>query len=254
MLAKNKEIAQLALIKTLGFKNYLLFVSMIRIWTLSLLKYEKDFLYFTKMIPPKCTILDIGANIGVTTYFLARANPSCTVHSFEPIPDNLSNLSRIVSHYKLDSVTIHDCGLGETSGLVQMIMPVINGVRRHALCQVDDGSSQYKEGVRFTVSIKRLDEVAELKESSDVKAIKIDVENFEHAVFIGGLELIRRNRPIIFCELWDTENKVKIFNLFHKMGYRINILDDGKLQTAPETGFRESADYFFIPEEWPLSI
>jgi FkbM family methyltransferase len=58
------------------------------------------------------------------------------------------------------------------------------------------------EGIRFQIKIETLDDVPELKTRTDVHAIKIDVEEFEAEVLKGGMELIRRCRPLIFCEIW----------------------------------------------------
>jgi FkbM family methyltransferase len=233
-----KEAVQHALIRGLGFERYLFCVSQARIRTIAAFGYQKDFLHFTKMIPASSVILDIGANIGVTTYFLTRNNPTCTVHSFEPIPDNFRTLRKVAAHYKLSSVTLHECGLGEKNGPLPMVMPWIHGIPRHALCQVDNGHCTY-EGTRFTVAIRRLDDIEELYGRSDVKAIKIDVEDFEHPVFLGGLQLIHRCRPIVFCELWESENKRRVLQLFHEMDYRVETFEG-----------RASGNYFLIPQEW----
>jgi FkbM family methyltransferase len=202
-----------------GSSVIFILVSVLRIRSIEFFKYQKDFLFFTGMIPKSGLILDIGANIGVTTYFLAKRNLGCELRSFEPIPDNFNNLKRIVSRFKLKKTLLHNCGLGDKTGQLSMIMPVIHGVKRHALCHVEDGTNPTEEGVRFTVPIHRLDDIAELEHRMDIKAIKIDVENFEYPVFMGGMDLIRRCRPVIFCELWDSENKAKVLNFFRGMDY-----------------------------------
>ena len=127
-----------------------------------------------------------------------------------------------------------------------MIMPVMGGIPRHALCQVDDGHSKYHDGIRFEVEIRCLDEIADLKKSMNVKAIKIDVENFEHAVLTGGLELIRRCRPIIFCELSD--DKARVMDLLETLGYSMMGYSHGSLHPV-EKARAVGGNYFFIPQE-----
>ncbi|MGB7220870.1 MAG: FkbM family methyltransferase [Vicinamibacterales bacterium] len=246
-----KTITQHLLIKALGFRRYLFLVAEARIRTMALLGYEEDFLFFAAMIPKGCVILDIGANIGVTTFFLARTNPDCVVHSFEPVPDNLDSLERVVSRFKLDSVVVHRCGLGDRPGKIPMIMPVIGGIPRHALCQVDDGHSKYHNGIRFEVEIKRLDEIAGVKDSPNVKAIKIDVENFEFSALSGGLDLIRRCRPVIFCELSD--DKARVIDLLDSLGYTRMRYEQGTLGPVEKTN-SGGGNYFFIPQEGVPSV
>lgn len=126
-----------------------------------------------------------------------------------------------------------------------MIMPLIRGVPRHALCQVDDGHSKYRHGLRFDIEIRRLDEIDSLN-SQDVKAIKMDVENFEYAVLCGALDLIRRCRPLIFCEL--SADNAKVIELFDDLGYRINRYSDGVLHDVDRVPI-VGGNYFFIPAD-----
>src|SRR5258705_4446157 len=128
-------------------------------------------------------------------------------------------MEKVVLHLMLDTVVVQHCGLGERPGKIPFIMPVMGGIPRHALCQVDDGTSKYHEEIRSDVEIRRLDEIAAVKDSANVKAIKIDVENFEHSVFSGGLDLIRRCRPVIFCELSD--DRARVMDLVESLGYLI---------------------------------
>jgi FkbM family methyltransferase len=241
-----KRITQSLLIRAFGFRRYLYLVALARIRTISLLRYEGDFLFFLTMIPKGCVILDIGANIGVTTFFLARTNPGSVVHSFEPVPDNLDSLEKVVRHFNLDTVVVHRCGLGDRPGRIPMIMPVMGSIPRHALCQVDDGTSKYHDGIRFDVEIRRLDEIAGVKDSPNVKAIKIDVENFEHSVFSGALDLIRRCRPVIFCELSD--DKARVMQLLESLGYDVLRYNRGALHPVDKAS-SGGGNYFFIPQE-----
>jgi FkbM family methyltransferase len=248
-----KRITQHILISAFGFRRYLYLVALARIRTIALLRYEEDFLFFLTLIPKGCVILDIGANTGVTTFFLARANPGSVIHSFEPVPDNLESLEKVVTHFKLNAV-VHRFGLGERPGKIPMIMPVIGGVPRHALCQVDDGTSKYHDGIRFDVEIRRLDDIAALHDSSNVKAIKIDTENFEHSVFSGALDLLRRCRPVIFSEL--SEDKHRVINLLEGMGYDLLCYKQGGLHPvdAVDKAGLGDGNYFFIPREHGMGV
>ena len=86
-----------------------------------------EFSKFIKLVPPGDNIiLDIGANIGITSVVLAKKFPGSTIHAFEPIPPNISTVKRIIKHYKLKNVQLHETALGEKEGSLKMVVPVIN--------------------------------------------------------------------------------------------------------------------------------
>ncbi len=52
-----------------------------------------------------------------------------------------------------------------------------------------------------------------------VDGIKVDVENFEWQVFRGAINLLKRDHPVIYCELWDTPNRRDVILLLRDLGY-----------------------------------
>src|SRR5438045_1634215 len=160
MEKKLKVFMQHIMISVLGFPRYLYLIAVYRIRTFAINKRQTDFKYFVSLIPDEGHILDIGANIGYTTWYLAKAKPHAVIHAFDPIPHNFEVLKRIVAEYKLENAVIYPVGLGDQEATLDMIMPVINGVKKHARCQVFDDNSKYKDGVMFNIRIERLDEFA----------------------------------------------------------------------------------------------
>jgi Methyltransferase FkbM domain len=55
----------------------------------------------------------------------------------------------------------------------------------------------------------------------DVALLKIDVEGMEADVIRGGLDTIRRNRPVIFAEAWDAGYEQATAELLEPLGYRM---------------------------------
>jgi FkbM family methyltransferase len=207
-------------------------------------KIEADFVHFLKIIPTDNLLLDIGANFGIMTVSLAKKAVNGQVYSFEPIPENVRALKRITKHYKLTNVTIFDCALGSEPGELKMVLPVINNVKIHGLSHVV-GEGNPHDGEFFTVPVKRLDDIPELKKAKAIGAIKIDVENFEYEVLTGAKELLLKHKPIILCEIWDNEKREATFNfLKNEIGYNIKIYDGKKL--VPLTD-QNMLNYFMIP-------
>ncbi len=241
-----KNFIKLVLQKLFGFENYLYIFSLFIIKKLPWDRNEKDFMHFLRMIPDNGVILDIGANIGVMSYYLSKNKPHSHIYSFEPIANNYNNMERVIKRYNLTNISIEKFALGQEEGEIEMVMPVINSVKFHGLSHVVHNTiKDYNEGNRFKVPIKKLD-IFDIDRShkSAIKAIKIDVENFEYFVLKGGEKLIERDKPVIYAELWEGENRNNTFNLLKGLGYKINIVENKKLVNF--TG-QQKQNFIFVP-------
>ncbi|MDF2436797.1 MAG: methyltransferase FkbM family [Bacteroidota bacterium] len=242
-----KNAAKYILHKLLGFKNYLFVFSLFKIYTLKRDKNEKDFFQFLGLIPENTAVLDIGANIGIMTVYLAKIR-NCEVFSFEPMPNNISAFKRIVDHFKLNNVRLFEMALGNHEGEAEMVMPVISSVRMQGLSHVvHESIPENNEGERFKVPLRMLDKLPELISCSKrISAIKIDVENFEFFVLDGAKTLISRNKPVIYAELWDNDNRYKCFDLLENLNYNTYVAVNEKLVLFdPSTHIKQN--FIFIP-------
>jgi len=230
--------------KLFGLKTYLFLFSLFMIKKLPWDKREGAFLKFVGLIRNEGHIIDIGANIGVMTYHFAKKLPESTIHSFEPIPINFSILNKIKDKFNLSNVILYQKALGEKNEQVKMILPKINRVRFHGLSHI---VSDLKEnGEIFTVDMCKLDDIKEFS-NIDINAIKIDVENFEYPVLLGAEKIIQKNRPVIYCELWEGENRKNSFEFFSKLNYSVFTYERDVL--FPYTEKSNSQNFFFIPAE-----
>jgi FkbM family methyltransferase len=203
--------------------------------------YEAAFTEFLRLVP-EGAVLDIGANIGMTTVPLAKKFPAAHVYSFEPIPANYATLKRIIKHYRLTNVTLFEAALGEEPGVLKLVVPVINKVHMYGL------SHDYKEGRNdewntgnvYSIPMLKLDDIAALQEVKKIAAIKIDVENFEYYILKGGRQLLLKHKPVIYCELWPNEMRQPVLDLVKEIGYSVKVLQDGTLadfDNQPVTNF-----------------
>ena len=243
-----KTFIKYILQKTLGFKNYLYLFALFVIVKIRWDKKEKDFFHFLDMLPDGEVILDLGANIGVTSFYIATKRPQSTVFSFEPLKANMEILKRVKKRFHLKNIKDFMLAVGNENTVIEMVMPVIHNVPMHGLshvvCQdIPDNNS----GIKFDVEMVRLDDLKELQQTGKrVTGIKIDVENFEYFVIRGAEELIKKDQPIIYCELWDNENRKKCFAFLNKLGYDAFILHKKKLVLFD--GQKHTNDnFFFLP-------
>lgn len=235
--------------KTLGFSNYLFVFSIFKIFTIYWDKKERDFLHLLKLIPPNCIVLDIGANIGIMTYFLSRKTRAARVFCFEPVHYNNRVLKKIIKLFNLKNITVFDFALGNETAEIKMVVPVVNTIKMQGLAHVLHHSiNEYNDGEIITVQQQTLDSIDVLNDDKcPVKAIKIDVENFEYYVLQGATKLIKQHKPIIYIELWNNENRQKCFALIKQFGYKIKILQANELAEF-DSKLHQTQNFFFLPE------
>jgi FkbM family methyltransferase len=241
-----KTLVKLVLQKLLGFKNYLFIFSLYITATLKNNRKEGDFLHFLTMLPDNSTVLDIGANIGVMTVHIARKLPGSQVFSFEPVPDNLFTLRRLLKYFKITNVKIFEMALGNFNGTAEIILPEYKNVKFQGLSHIEGvEGSEGDTGEKYTVPMHRIDDIPELKElSKPVSGIKIDVENYEYNVLEGAKNLLTKYKPIIYAELWENQNRADCIKLLSEIGYLPYVLVDGVLIIF-ESGKHHTQNFFF---------
>lgn len=143
------------------------------------------------------TAVDVGANVGNHSLWLT-AVCGLRVHAFEPLLDNLVQLRANVTLNGLQGrIAVHDVALGDADGTAQHV-----------------GRGQLTPGGELPV--RRLDDYG----LTDVSLLKIDVEGTEDKVIRGGMETIRRCRPVIYAEAWDDSYSARTGELLEPLGYR----------------------------------
>lgn len=244
-----KTFTKYILQKVLGFPTYLYVFALFVIAKIRWDKKEKDFFHFLKLLPDGGIVLDLGANIGVTSYYLAKKLPDSTIFSFEPIEINMNVLKRIKKKFNLQNIKEFQMAAGNENTQLEMVMPVIDQVPMHGLSHiVHKDIPDDKAGLRFKVPMIKLDDFDELEHThAKITGFKIDVENSEYFVLKGARRLIEQNHPLIYCELWDNQNRQNCIAFLNKMGYSAFVLHNRKLVTF-NSGNYQKHNFFFIPD------
>lgn len=146
-------------------------------------------------------ILDIGANIGQTSFNIIGTqqkkglNP--VVHAFEPYPRTFKKLETNKTLNSAISVKTYNLGLGRKKGMLHMTQhsPLNSGGFR----MTDESDNS------ISVPVISLDEFVSENQLTKIDFIKIDVEGFEVQVLEGALETLKTFRPILVFE-YSLEN------------------------------------------------
>lgn len=190
---------------------------------------------------PGGCILDIGANIGVHSLAWSRLAP---VVALEPAPATFARLEANVAANNLqDRVRTLRTAASDTVGEADFFI-----TDDSAFSSLKD-TERRKVNERLRVPVTTLDVLA--ADLPRVGLLKIDVEGFERAVIAGAGELLRRDLPVLFVEIYggtasnpDPEGTIADICAF---GYKPFVYgrDSGLL---PYESHRDDRyNYFFIP-------
>lgn len=227
-----------------GFERYLYYFSLFKIRTLKWDSNEKDIFLFIEQLKKKnadSLVLDVGANIGIMTGIIGKTT-NYTIHAFEPLPVNYGVLEKIVKKLNLHNrVTLHQIALGFETGFCEMVLPMVQNVKMHGLSHVVDPSiTEFNDGI-ITQKIP-MDTLDNVMKSKTISGIKLDVENYEFNVLKGAENILKSQKPIIYTELWDNENRLNCFSFLRGLGYTSYYNKNGQLvpfteNTAPGQTF-----------------
>jgi FkbM family methyltransferase len=155
---------------------------------------------YSKKIPPG-NFLDIGANIGYTTWVFSQfLAPGKKIFSFEPEQKNFEILSKFVAAKKLGHlVSITQAACGESNGTIKLLKNEKHHAD-HRVLTTELEKIKSTIGPEFEVPIYSMDSFAEQhKIIHDISFVKIDVQGYENPVIKGMSKIILNNPKIIIA-------------------------------------------------------
>lgn len=178
---------------------------------------------------PTPTFIDIGANTGSYS-LLPIANDNINCYAFEPNPVAFDILSENVELNQLmDKVKLFNNGIWSENKMLDLKIPVD---------KIDSGLSTFgnnpsrfkydnKAGEFTTHSVEcfTLDSFIKENNIDGVDAIKIDTEGAELDILKGGIETLKKYKPLLLME-YDDKNtnqfgydRSKIVDFLKEIGY-----------------------------------
>jgi FkbM family methyltransferase len=170
---------------------------------------EQEHEAFTRLLASRVpgVIIDIGAHWGVFPALLDAdqrfAGKIQHVVCIEPDPKNIPQLRKTVSRIKNFPVSIVEAAIGDRDS-------EIAAFRGGGSCLQTYTAGEEQADV--VVSVRTLGTILSglSIEATEVSHIKIDVDGYEPAFFIGNDSLLQRANPLILTEYWAkglTSNK-----------------------------------------------
>jgi FkbM family methyltransferase len=174
---------------------------------------EIDFI--SQFIHPRDVVLDVGAHVGVhSRAFSKLVGPSGHVHAFEPNPASQQLLLENIRLAPTPNITAHLFAASRQNKTSARAADTANNTGNFHI--MPDTESDAAPSV-VTVPTRSLDSLG-----LDVaNFIKVDVEGHEVDVLKGGLALIAKSRPVVFCEANHLDDAAKLFSFASNIGYEV---------------------------------
>lgn len=168
---------------------------------------------------------DVGANIGITTTWLAKILDFEKVIAFEPDISNLERLKETLNANKVNNVLIEPLGISNKSGIANFYV--------HHSLEIKHLS---KEVNTKKITVISLDEYCQNNNIEKIDILKVDVEGHEDKVFEGAKKLLKiKNIKFIIFEhsaiLLEKQDKTgkSIIRLLEENNYDIYRMNGEKV-------------------------
>ena len=136
---------------------------------------------------PGDVVMDIGANVGMVSIYIAKRFPSVRVLAFEPIPDNYAHLVTNIANNGVTNVVPHQLAITSDGRAFRMIVNFANsGGGTGHLRDMTLRDHDY-----FTVRSTTLDSVFETNGITACRLLKVDCEGAEHEILMHATCLDR---------------------------------------------------------------
>lgn len=204
-----------------------------------------------RQLPNNATIFDVGANIGWYSVMLKKCFEDINVYSFEPAPENFVRLQNNFRLNNLNDAHLVNLGFYKKKGKLDFHF---NPERTDA-SSIKNILGQNVEVIQ--VDMDTMDSWVTNNNLEGLDFIKCDVEGAELFVYQGGIESIKKYKPIIMSEMlrkWSAKfdyHPNDIIQLFKNIGYECYVIDgDNRLRRFDYVDEKTvETNYFFIHPE-----
>ncbi len=191
------------------------------------------------IISPGMTAVDIGANIGVYTAFLAKTvGQEGKVYAFEPSPSNFNLLKKC---NKNNNVVLIQAAVGNTTGQTTLYISDKLNVD-HRTYETDEKRK------KIDVSSYRLDDYLR---DEKVDFIKIDIQGFEYQALSGMKNILQTNPDIkVLMEFWPYGLKKagasaeELITFLHNLDFQTEIVEASRRIPCPPIPERNDFSYY----------
>jgi FkbM family methyltransferase len=183
---------------------------------------------------------DIGAHIGIHTLGFARmVGEKGGVVAFEP---NILNFRRLQENVNANP------GLSDRVSLINEALSCKTGSTYFFTTDDIDSnrsSGGYLSGItpplakdlysgfkKTKVRLNTIDNFLESNKKYMPNVLKIDVEGAEADVLQGGINFLKKHKPLLLIEVHNVSSMLNVAKILIKMGYGINIIEKSEISVS----------------------
>ncbi|UCF42775.1 MAG: FkbM family methyltransferase [Planctomycetota bacterium] len=200
-------------------------------------RYERALL--RDIIKPGMTVVDVGANIGIYTGYMARiVGEKGRVYAFEPSPYTFSLLKK---YNKNHHVTLVQAAVGDTTGKITLYLSDKLNVDHHTY-ETDE------QRQKIDVLSYRLDDYLK---NEKVDFIKMDIQGFEHKALSGMRNILQTNHEIkVLMEFWPyglikaATTPQEILTFLHQLDFKTELIEGKHRKPCPPVPTRNDFSYY----------
>ncbi len=194
----------------------------------------RDSIYDLALAHPPRAIVDVGANIGMTSIFFALRYPQAKIYSFEPIPGNYTLLNLNVEANRLTSIRTFPYGLMDKNEPLSF--------------------STFQAGDRWSFSAvlnrgettvgalcRKASDVWDELQLEEIDILKVDVEGAEFRIFHDLKPRLGRIRALIGELHLDAGNPEDILDMLRPT-HRVSASNPGPGTTITFKAWRRDSD------------
>ncbi|MCC7431374.1 FkbM family methyltransferase [bacterium] len=194
------------------------------------------------------TIFDIGANTGIYSLIASLDNPEKQVYAFEPVPQIFTYFKENQKLNNLKNLQIFQTAITNHNGEITLYVPAEKSVLPTSASTLK-GFRENCEAV--SVEAITLDAFVQRHKIEKIDLLKIDTEATEHFVLEGGFQTLKKDKPIIICEVLKGRTEEFLHKILDQTDYKFFwIADEGlvpKEKIAGDPTYK-NMNYLFVPE------
>ena len=174
---------------------------------------------------------DVGANIGLYTWEVAKICPDLKIMVFEPDPNNIELLQITNGLTGSDRIKLCSFALSNKCQETAFEQDYLTSATGSIASGNQSWIEKYLNGTpnKIKIQTRTLDQIVE--EEKYPILIKIDVEGHENEVLEGGIRTIRESKPLLIIESFPPK-QAKLIMALREIGYKIN--DADKMSTVQD--------------------
>lgn len=200
-------------------------------------RYERVLL--RDIIKPGMTVVDVGANIGIYTAYMAKiVGKEGRVYAFEPSPHTFNLLKK---YNKNLNVTLVQAAVGDTTGRITLYLSDKLNVDHHTY-ETDEVRQ------KIDVPSYRLDDYLK---NEKIDFIKMDIQGFEHKALLGMTNILQNNRDIkLLMEFWPyglikaATTPQEILSFLHELNFKTELIEGKQHTPCPPVPDRTDFSYY----------